>query len=106
MGLSQRYVQCPVGHAQNVTTLFGTLLRVDVDDGTPYAIPVDNPFAQSSGGERPEIYAWGFRNPWRWSFDRTTGRTWLGDVGQGAWEEVDVVSMGQDYGWSRREGAH
>jgi glucose/arabinose dehydrogenase len=96
----------PLGHAQNVTTLFGTLLRVDVDGATPYTIPADNPFAQSSGGERPEIYAWGLRNPWRWSFDRTTGRLWLGDVGQGAWEEVDVVSMGQNYGWSRREGAH
>ena len=96
----------PLGNAQNVSTLFGALLRVDVDGGTPYVIPADNPFAQSSGGERPEIYAWGFRNPWRWSFDRSTARLWLGDVGQGAWEEVDIVDIGQNFGWNLREGAH
>ena len=102
------------GNGQSLTALLGKMLRVDVDSGTPYAIPPGNPFAgnppcPSSGrttGECPEIYAWGFRNPWRWSFDRNNGDLWLGDVGQGAWEEVNKVSMGGNYGWRCREGAH
>ncbi len=94
----------PDGNGQDVNTLLGAMLRIDVDSGTPYAIPNDNPFAQ--GGGRAEIYAWGLRNPWRWSFDRDTGDLWLGDVGQNQWEEVDRVGLGGNYGWNIREGAH
>jgi len=94
----------PQGHGQNTQTLLGTFLRLDVDGGAPYAIPPGNPFAQ--GGGRPEIFAWGFRNPWRWSFDRLTGELWCGDVGQRTWEEVDRVQVGRNYGWNVREGAH
>ncbi len=98
----------PQNNGQNVNTLLGAMLRIDVDGppaaGKSYAIPADNPFA--GGGGAPEIYAWGLRNPWRWSFDRSTGRLWLGDVGQGAWEEVDTVERGGNYGWAICEGAH
>ena len=75
----------PQENAQNTQTLLGALLRIDVDSAFPYAIPTDNPFAGSTG--RPEIYAYGLRNPWRWSFDKSTGDLWLGDVGQNEREE-------------------
>ena len=98
----------PQDHGQNVNTLLGAMLRIDVDGipaaGKNYAIPGDNPFA--GGGGAPEIYSWGLRNPWRWSFDRDTGQLWLGDVGQGAWEEVDIIERGANYGWKPCEGAH
>jgi len=94
----------PSGNGQNTNTLLGAMLRIDVDHGTPYSIPGTNPFVADGG--RPEIYAWGFRNPWRWSFDRQTKALWLGDVGQSAWEEVDCVEVGKNYGWNVREGAH
>jgi glucose/arabinose dehydrogenase len=94
----------PLGNAQNTNVLFGKLLRIDVDSGTLYGIPPSNPFATSGG--RPEIYAYGLRNPWRFSFDRANGDLWLADVGQNAWEEVDRIQLGGNYGWNRREGTH
>ncbi len=94
----------PQDHAQNTNDLLGAMLRIDVDSGSPYGIPVDNPFA--SGGGRAEIYAWGLRNPWRWSFDQQTAELWLGDVGQSSWEEVDIIVNGGNYGWRCFEGTH
>jgi uncharacterized repeat protein (TIGR03806 family) len=103
-----------IGNGQRLTTLLGKLLRIDVDGAAPYAIPPTNPFASNAvcpaggrtTGECPEIYAYGFRNPWRWSFDRVNGDLWVSDVGQGDWEEVDQVTIGGNYGWRCREGAH
>ena len=101
---------------QRLTTLLGKMLRIQVNaPGTPYTIPSDNPFAAGNTacpaiaratGNCPEIYAWGLRNPWRWSFDRTEGSLWLADVGQGGFEEVDTIQRGGNYGWDCREGAH
>ena len=92
----------PGNRAQNRQVLHGKILRIDVNGARPYAIPPDNPFA--NGGGRREIYAWGFRNPWRFSFDRGTGRLLAGDVGQGAVEEIDLVARGGNYGWRIMEG--
>jgi len=107
----------PDGNAQDPQRLLGKMLRIDVDarpGGAPYGIPADNPFAGgalcNAGGsgttDCPEIFALGFRNPWRWSFDRQDGTLWVADVGQGDWEEIDVVERGGNYGWNVREGAH
>jgi len=103
----------PGDRAQNTQNLFGSMVRIDVDGEAPYGIPSDNPFAPNprcadgTGSQPcPEIYAWGFRNPWRWSFDEPTGDLWLGDVGQVLWEEIDIVELGGNYGWRCREGAH
>ncbi len=92
----------PRGNAQNPHSLFGKMLRLDVDGGFPYAIPTDNPNAQ--GGGAPEVYARGFRNPYRWSFDAPTGELWLGDVGHVQFEEVNKVVRGGNYGWNIKEG--
>lgn len=94
----------PKGNGQSKHTLLGSLLRLDVRGDKGYQIPADNPFA--GGGGRPEIYAYGLRNPWRWSFDRTTGELWLGDVGQNTWEEVNVITRGGNYGWNILEGRY
>jgi glucose/arabinose dehydrogenase len=95
----------PLENGQDTTTLFGTILRIDVDSGSPYTIPAGNFFAGSST-DRPEIYAWGLRNPWRFSFDSQEDTLWVGDVGQRSWEEIDIVNLGENYGWNLKEGMH
>jgi glucose/arabinose dehydrogenase len=97
----------PFGHGQDTSTLLGKLMRIDVnstDPGLQYHIPADNPFASSGG--RPEIWAFGFRNPWRFSFDRMGGRLFMADVGQNNFEEIDIVTKGGNYGWNIMEGRH
>jgi hypothetical protein len=97
----------PENRAQNLDSLLGKLLRLDVDAGTPYAIPADNPFVGMAGA-RPEIFAYGLRNPWRFSFDRATGDRYVADVGQNEREEVNArpaTSLGgENYGWRLMEG--
>ena len=98
----------PHGNGQNRTTLLGAMLRVDVDGGDPYAIPADNPFAGRADA-RGEIWALGLRNPWRFSFDRGGPRLYIADVGQNAWEEIDIVNaaeVGLNFGWNVMEGTH
>ncbi len=92
----------PFNHGQNTETLLGSLLRVDVS-AAAYTIPADNPFANDAGA-RGEIWAYGLRNPYRFSFDRVTGDLWAGDVGQDAFEEIDVIQRGGNYGWRVFEG--
>lgn len=111
----------PFGNGQNCASFLGKMLRFDVNSRArigrggrarhlEYGIPADNPFVHEPEmggiGAQHEIYAFGFRNPWRYSFDRKTGNLWVGDVGQDLWEEVDLVVKGGDYGWNVREGAH
>lgn len=104
----------PFGNAQNLNSLLGKMLRLNVSiypGSAPfYQIPVDNPFAAPADGARDEIYAYGLRNPWRWSFDRMNGDMWIGDVGQGAWEEVNWKpagsASGENFGWDCYEGNH
>jgi glucose/arabinose dehydrogenase len=96
----------PEGHGQNLRLPLGKMLRIDVDHeegGKPYAIPQDNPF-RNRDGARPEIWAYGLREPWRFSFDAVTGDLWVGDVGQDRIEEVDIVRRGENMGWSVYEG--
>jgi len=98
----------PKASGQDRQQLLGSILRIDVDEpaaGKKYGIPSDNPFVNSRDA-RPEIYAYGLRNPWRIAFDPKTGRLWAGDVGQELWEEVNVIKSGGNYGWSDREGSH
>ena len=92
---------------QDLSSLFGKVLRIDVDNpsgGNQYGIPSGNPFVGSPPGARGEIWAFGFRNPWRFSFDSLKGRLWLGDVGASAREEIDIVRKGRNFGWPRMEG--
>jgi hypothetical protein len=99
----------PDGNGQDSTTLLGSLLRIDVDGDLPYEIPENNPLIGVEDA-RPEIWAYGLRNPWRYSFDRLTGDLYIADVGQNAWEEINVQPAGSDggenYGWNVMEGAH
>jgi glucose/arabinose dehydrogenase len=100
----------PQNNAQNITSLLGKILRIDVDNPQQqlnYGIPQDNPFADSTNANiKKEIFAWGLRNPWKFSFDSEAGSLWCGDVGQDAWEEVDIIQSGKDYGWRCYEGNH
>jgi glucose/arabinose dehydrogenase len=92
---------------QDLSSLFGKVLRIDVDNpsgGKQYGIPPDNPFVGGPNGAREEVWAFGFRNPWRFCFDPPTGRLWLGDVGANDREEIDIVRKGGNYGWPRMEG--
>ncbi len=95
-----------VGNGQDTSRLLGKILRIDVDGDAPYAIPPDNPFV-SDASARPEIWAFGLRNPWRFSFDSGGARRlFAGDVGQNRFEEIDIIERGGNYGWNVREGAH
>ena len=99
----------PHGNGQNTRVLLGKMLRLDVNGELPYRVPEDNPFVDDANF-RPEIWAWGLRNPWRYSFDRVTGDLYIADVGQYLWEEINFQpadsSGGENYGWSVLEGSH
>jgi glucose/arabinose dehydrogenase len=98
----------PYGNGQSLDTLLGKLLRIDVDHGDPYAIPADNPLV--NGGGKPEIYAYGLRNPWRFEFDASSGDLYIADVGQNKYEEIDFLPANThtltNFGWNIREGRH
>ena len=99
----------PDENAQNRSTLLGSILRIDIDNpqnGKPYGIPADNPFAKNEEGFREEIFAYGLRNPWRFSFDPETENLWAGDVGQNNIEEIHIVENGLNYGWNIIEGSN
>jgi hypothetical protein len=93
-----------IGNGQDINSSLGSILRIDVDGGSPYVIPFDNPFVGIDGLD--EIYAYGFRNPWKFSFDSESGELFVADVGQDLWEEIDIVLNGGNYGWRIMEGTH
>jgi glucose/arabinose dehydrogenase len=98
----------PHGNGQNLKTFLGKFLRIDIDREDPeksYAVPKDNPFVGNPDA-LPEIWSYGWRNPWGYHFDRKTGELWSADVGQDKWEEINIVKKGANYGWSFREGTH
>lgn len=96
----------PQNHAQNRKDLLGKILRINVNvaETEKYSIPADNPYVNNTEGFMPEIYAYGLRNPWRFSFDATTNNLWVGDVGQNEVEEIDIITKGGNYGWKVKEG--
>jgi glucose/arabinose dehydrogenase len=99
----------PAGYAQSLNSLLGKIIRIDVDSTdqeSNYGIPTDNPFYENTAGYREEIYAFGLRNPWRFSFDPDTEWLWAADVGQNLWEEIDIIVKGGNYGWNIFEGNH
>jgi glucose/arabinose dehydrogenase len=99
----------PSGNGQSLKTLLGKILRIDVNNTSEtknYRIPADNPFVGSTSGVREEIYTYGLRNPWRFSFDPETGWLWAADVGQWRFEEVNIIQKGKNYGWNIMEGSH
>ena len=99
----------PDGHGQNTGTLLGSMLRIDLSNSSseePYQVPAGNPFLGQGSAVREEIWTYGLRNPWKFSFDATTGDLWAGDVGQQAFEEIDIIEAVGNYGWNLMEGAH
>ena len=99
----------PHNNGQSKSSFLGKILRIDVNctsGNKNYCIPPENPFAGNSQGYKEEIYAYGLRNPWRFSFDPVTGWMWAGDVGQNSWEEIDIIEKGKNYGWRIMEGNH
>jgi glucose/arabinose dehydrogenase len=99
----------PNKNGQNLATLLGKILRIGIDNkesGLNYSIPTDNPYKGNSKGYREEIYAYGLRNPWRFSFDTATGELWAADVGQDKIEEIDIIQKGKNYGWNIMEGSY